>query len=77
VDLTLSNTILALGPTSIAIAPVPPVGLAGPLGYTAISADRTIPYLPISQINNIYMSLPSYAYDCTQLIVLNSALVDP
>ncbi len=51
VDLALSNTMFAFGPISMAIAPAPPVGLAGPLGYTAISADNTIPYLPIH--NNI------------------------
>ena len=36
----------ASGPISIAIAPAPPVGLATPLGYTAISEQITIPYLP-------------------------------
>ena len=32
VDLKFSNTIGAFGPISMAIAPHPPVGLAGPFG---------------------------------------------
>jgi hypothetical protein len=61
----LSKTTGAFGPMSIAIAPTPPVGLALPLGYTAMSEETTIAYLP------------SQAYDCTQLRELKSALVDP
>jgi len=37
----LSITRGALGPTSIATAPAPPVGRALPLAYTAISAATT------------------------------------
>ena len=47
VDLVFSKTRGASGPISIAIAPQPPVGLAGPLGYTATSDDKTRPYLPM------------------------------
>lgn len=63
--LTGSITMGALGPTRMAMTPAPPVGLAGPLGYTAMSAEITIP------------SLPSQACDYTQLSVLNRALVEP
>lgn len=61
----LSKTIGAFGPNNIAIAPAPPVGLALPLGYTAISADTTKAYLPSQLL--LY----------NQLIELKSAFVDP
>ena len=38
----LSNTSGALAPTNMATAPAPPVGLALPSAYTAISAATTI-----------------------------------
>lgn len=40
-NLPLSNTMGALGPMRIAIAPAPPVGLALPSAYTAISPATT------------------------------------
>jgi hypothetical protein len=43
---------LGLGPMSIAIAPAPPVHLAGPFSYTAKSEATTIPYLP-SQLGEV------------------------
>lgn len=40
-NLPLSNTMGALGPIRIAIAPAPPVGLALPSAYTAMSPATT------------------------------------
>ena len=37
----------AFGPTSIAIAPAPPVGLALPVAYTAMSPATTRAYRPV------------------------------
>jgi hypothetical protein len=42
----LSKIIGAFGPINMAMTPAPPVGLALPLVYTAISADTTRPNLP-------------------------------
>lgn len=52
-------------PKRIAIAPHPPVGLAFPFGYTAISVVRTSAYLP------------SQLADYIQFIELNKAFVAP
>lgn len=49
----------------MATAPHPPVGLAGPFLYTAMSVVKTIPYLP------------SQTELSTQARVLNKAAVPP
>uniref|UniRef100_A0A2H1VLZ8 SFRICE_006473 n=1 Tax=Spodoptera frugiperda TaxID=7108 RepID=A0A2H1VLZ8_SPOFR len=61
----LISTNGALGPISIATAPAPPVGRAGPLPYTAISPATTMAFLP------------SHDDDSTQLTALNRAAVPP
>jgi len=65
VDRTGSITTGALGPITNATQPAPPVGLAGPFLYTAMSAITTI------------ANLPSHADDSTQLNELNRAFVPP
>ena len=65
VDLIGSYIIGAFFPIKKQITPAPPVGLAAPFGYTAMSAETTIP------------SLPSHDLDSIQLKVLNNALVLP
>lgn len=64
-DLYLLNTIFALGPTNMAMAPAPPVQRAGPSSYTARSVATTIPYFPFQKGEDI------------QLRVLIRALVPP
>lgn len=65
VALTGSKTIGAFGPINIAIEPAPPVALALPLGYTAISELITTP------------KRPSQEEDSIQFSVLKIAFVDP
>jgi hypothetical protein len=65
VALTGSKTIGAFGPINIAIEPAPPVALALPLGYTAISELITTP------------KRPSQEEDSIQFRVLKIAFVDP
>jgi len=55
----------ASGPINIAIAPAPPVGLALPTEYTALSAATT------------RASLPSQALLSTHATALKSAAVPP
>jgi hypothetical protein len=50
----LSNTKGALGPSNIATAPAPPVGLAPPRAYVATSAATTIANRPT---NNVHKSI--------------------
>lgn len=45
----LSNTKGAFGPSSIATAPAPPVGLAVPRAYVATSAATTIASRPTNR----------------------------
>lgn len=65
VDLYFLKTTFPFGPINIATAPAPPVHLAGPSSYTAMSAATTIPYLPSQYGEEI------------QFKVLSKALVAP
>ncbi len=50
-DSPLSRMSGALGPTSMATAPAPPVGRALPVAYTAMSAATTTAYRPAASVN--------------------------
>ena len=47
-NLPRSKTAAEFGPTNMATAPAPPVHLAGPVAYTAISPHTTSAYLPVT-----------------------------
>ena len=44
------------------ITPAPPVGLAGPFGYTAMSEDTTMPYLPSQALDSIQFNVLKIAF---------------
>ena len=57
-----SIVIGAFGPISIAADPAPPVHLAGPLAYTAISHATTMPYRPSQAELSIQATVLKSAY---------------
>jgi len=52
----------AFRPSKKQITPAPPVGLAGPLGYTAMSEETTIPYLPSHELDSIQLKVLKRAF---------------
>ena len=62
----------ALGPISIATAPTPPVGLAFPVAYTAISPATTRAYRPEKYYLLVYKEvIDTLSYIQTESIVFS------